>query len=134
MYTIYSSTGALGEGKIIYCVSYYCHFKTIIAQLDSDSLVIEITGKNSIIVISWDNPTNTLSSSFTYVVSVVLVTTGETIDQQTVVVTKESAPSAKFYSLEQYTCDKLNFSIHIFNTVGSIWSIITLPECKKNVL
>ena len=96
--------------------------------------MIEIAEKNSIIVISWDNPTNTLSSSFTYVVSVVLVTTEETIDQQTVVVTKESSPSAKFYSLEQYTCYKLNFSIHIFNTVGNIWSIITLPECKKNVL
>ena len=39
--------------------------------------------------INWDNPTNTLSSSFTYVVSVVLVTTRETIDQQTVVVTHQ---------------------------------------------
>ena len=116
MYTIYSSTGALGEGKIIYCVSYYCHFKTIIAQLDSDSLVIEISGKNSIIVINWDNPTNTLSSSFTYVVSVVLVTTGETIDQQTVVVTKESAPSAKFYSLEQYTLVTNLTSLFIYST------------------
>jgi hypothetical protein len=112
-------------------------FRTLAeARLDEDSVVLVI-GNDSSVSISWENPTNTQSESFSYDVSAVVVGTGEMVALEQVVVSEHDTPVKKLY-LGQYVCEQVNISVLIFNTAESISKIVNVPArpptFQKNVI
>ena len=98
------------------------------AILDETTLMFEIHS-DYVLHVSWDNPTNTLSGSFTYVVSATVVSTGEMVEQpRTIAFGADSKPHVD-YQLHQYVCEQVNISIHIFNSNESISRVVTPPAC-----
>ena len=101
------------------------------AKLDESTLVFNIR-EDSAVHIEWDNPTNILRGSFTYVVSATVVSTGETVEQYrtTIAFGADSKPHVDF-ELRQYACEQVNISIHIFNSNESISRVVTPPACMS---
>ena len=98
------------------------------SALDDTKLAYEFHD-DSVLHVSWDNPTNTLRDSFTYVVSVTVVSTGEMVEQpRTIAFGVHSTPHVDL-QLSQYTCEQVNISIHIFNSNESISRVVTPPAC-----
>ena len=101
--------------KILYFVS---------AKLDDTTFALEFHN-DSVLHISWDNPTNTLRDSFTYVVS---VNTEEMVEQTTIAFKVHGTPHVDL-QLSRYTCRQVNISIHIFNSNESVSRVVTPPAC-----
>jgi hypothetical protein len=96
------------------------------AILDDTRLAYEFHN-DSVLHVSWDNPTNTLRDSFTYVVSVTVVSTGEMVEQpRTIAFGVHSTPHLDF-QLSQYACEQVNISVHIFHSNASISRVVTPP-------
>ena len=100
------------------------------AIFDETTLMCEIHD-DSVLHVSWENPTNTLRDTFTYVVSATVVRTGEMVEQpscRTIAFGVDSKPHVDF-QLSQYACEQVNISIHIFNSNESISRVVTPPSC-----
>ena len=84
---------------------------------------------DSSVHIAWDNPTNTLRNSFTYIIHVTLVSTGKSVAEQTVPAAIGDAPFVIF-DLHHYTCEEVELSVYIFNSNESISQVVTVPACR----
>ena len=100
----------------------------ISANLNVIALETEI-GDDSVLHVNWDNPNNTLRDSFTYVVSATVVETGEMVEEpRTIAFAVDITPHVDI-DLNQYTCEEVNISIHIFNSNESISQVVTPLAC-----
>ena len=100
----------------------------ISAKLDDTTFALEFHN-DSVLHVSWDNPTNTLRDPFIYVVSVTVVSTGEMVEQpRTIAFGVHSTPHLDF-QLSQYACEQVNISVHIFHSNASISRVVTPPAC-----
>ena len=84
---------------------------------------------DSSVHITWDNPTNTLRNSFTYIIYATLVSTGKRVAENTVLAAIGDAPFITF-DLHQYTCEEVELSVYIFNSNESISQVVTVPACR----
>ena len=129
--TFTGMTSPLGEGMCISALNTgNCRNVYHAEHLEQDSLRVDYLANSSTITISWENPTNTLSDSFKYIVSVIKMTTEEIVKETMVVFIKNSMPVATTSILRQYTCEKLNISVRIIDNFGSIYEVVTLPKCE----
>lgn len=99
--------------------------------LDDNTLFYEIDDKSNI-AMNWSNPSNTLSDQFVYMVRAQLVSSGELVAEETVVITKDSVPTVEL-SLSQYICQQINITIEIFNTNISISKVVAPPACELTI-
>ena len=97
-------------------------------KLNETTLLCEIHD-DSILHVSWDNPTNTLRDTFTYVVSATVVRTGEMVEQPTTIAFDVDSKPHVDLQLSHYACEQVNISIHIFNSNESISRVVTPPAC-----
>ena len=97
-----------------------------IAQLDESSLVFSVSNDFVSLIISWGNPTNTLSSYFAYVIKKVLVDTGEDVGNEIIVVPEDDTPVVEF-RMDDNVCKKVNVSVQIFNSDEIISNLIVIP-------
>ena len=88
--------------------------------------MLALSDESISLVIGWNNPRYSPYSYFAYVVSAVLVSSGEAVAQETVVVAKGSWPLVEF-SLHQYTCEEVNISVQVFNSNKSISKLTHIP-------
>lgn len=96
--------------------------------MDKNTLECTILS-NSSVHIKWDNPTNTLRDSFTYVIDATLVSTGERVAEKTVPAAIDNVPFVTL-DLIQYTCEEVEVLVYIFNSNESISQVVTVPACE----
>ena len=101
-------------------------------HLDESSMGISVSNDSVSLAISWNNPTNTLSSYFAYVIDAVLVDTGESVGEQVIVVPKGGTPVVVL-NMDHYICENVNISVQIFNSREIISKLITIPARESKV-
>ena len=105
------------------------HWNIFVAEkLNTSTLRTEIDD-DSVLHVDWDNPQNTLRDSFTYVVSATVVEIGEMVEEPRTIAFAVNITPHVDIDLNQYTCEEVNISIHIFNSNESISQVVTPLAC-----
>ena len=84
--------------------------------------------EDSTVLITWQQPLNTLRDSFTYVVIATVVSSGVTIEIEKAFAIDDT-PLVEF-DLKAYSCEEVKFTISIFNRNRNISLVRTLPACE----
>ena len=112
------------------CISTFCSaaiFNGITIDVKSPSK------SHDTLLITWENPTNTFQDSFTYTINVTIISSGIIIVEELKAYTRQQVPSIEFdikqQEWQEHACEKIVFSVAIFNSNQIISQEGRIPAC-----
>ena len=101
-----------------------------------DGITIDVKYPNKshdTLLITWENPTNTLQDLFFYIISVTIISSGIIIIKEHKAYTKEEVPSTEFdikqQNWQEHACERIVFTVAIFNSNQIISQEGRIPAC-----
>ena len=112
------------------CISTFCSA----AMFDGTAIDVKYPSKShDTLLITWENPTNTLQNSFTYTINVKVNSSGVIIVEELNAYTREQVPSMKFdikqQEWQEHACEKIVLTVTIFNSNQIISREGRIPAC-----